>query len=232
MRQSWRLDGDDEEGVSFWAAYSDLMAGILLIFAIVAVSAKYDFERQFERPQRLLQEWEKLEKVCEEFQEEDERLQAQCENGTLILTEESLRFGFNSVNLSERGKEVLRQTVPRYLEAVLKTERELIQITSIEISGHTDAPTRTTMGNYAIGEQRAANVLDFLLAASEMEPYQGLLKDKATVVSYADTKPPKNLPPRVGLEWPEARRIEIQVHFDDDAVLEELKQFLDDLKGQ
>ena len=114
--KEWKFRGGSEEGVSFWAAYSDLMAGILMVFAIVAVSAQYDFQMQFQEPRKLLEEWEKLEKICEEFEEEG--IKAKCSNGTLVFSEDALRFDFNKVELSTAGEQILTDVVPRYLNAV------------------------------------------------------------------------------------------------------------------
>ena len=225
--KEWKFRGGSEEGVSFWAAYSDLMAGILMVFAIVAVSAQYDFQMQFQEPRKLLEEWEKLEKICEEFEEEG--IKAKCSNGTLVFSEDALRFDFNKVELSTAGEQVLTDVVPRYLNAVKRlTQSE--EIIGIEVGGHTDSPSDSEFGNWEISEARAANILRFLQQVEAMKPHADLLESRSYFVAYADTRPPREQSKRPNEKWQEARRIEIQVHLDDAKILRELKTFLDGIR--
>lgn len=226
--------GEDEGGADgYWASYSDLMAGLLLVFTVAAATSWMEFRHRMIEPTEPLREWQRfLDSICQdEFFRSDPRIQVDCETGTLIITEASLSFERSAVELPEAGKRILVEVVPKYLDKVARYLTGRVLIEGIEVAGHTDS-TGDYGSNSYISRERAGRVLLFLVDAPELAPFRGLLLANGYATGYADSRPPRSgaRPPEGrSLDWPEARRIEVQVHIDKTSILRDLKRLLDNL---
>lgn len=232
-RKEWGVERTDRwSGEGYWASYSDLMAGILLVFAVAAASSWIEFHRRMVEPTQPLIEWQQLlNRLCQDQTLNTGITRVDCETGSLILSEASLRYARGSTELSDEGRQLLRGVVPLYLSAVQKHLPDLEEnLVGIEISGHTDLSGDYGSNSY-ISRERAGKVLLFLLDAQECLPFRPLLRRKGFASGYADSRSPRDAErPTDPREWPEARRIEIQVHLDQATILRKLKQMLDSLR--
>ena len=52
--------GSRSSAETFWASYSDLMAGLLMIFALTTVITLLDIGQRIIEPTKPLEEWEKI----------------------------------------------------------------------------------------------------------------------------------------------------------------------------
>lgn len=231
-RKQWHLQKHSvwsPEG--YWASYSDLMAGILLVFAVASAGSMMMLKKMVLEPTESLRQWQEfVTGMCTDPGLNTQNARVDCNTGRLIISEESLRFGLNKTDLKPEGQEVLLSIVPDYLDRVRQYKGFDERLKGIEISGHTDA-TGEFQTNVDIGTARAANVLKFLIESPQMKSHAGLLKEKAFSAGYADTVPPIAIPrERRPENWPDARRIEIQIHLDDAEILKELKNLLDKIR--
>lgn len=223
MKGRWRAQAKhDWSPEGYWASYSDLMAGILLVFAVAAAAARIDLIRGVLEPTKPLKDWqEAASRLCADPELQDAAVQVDCSTGTLLISEQSLRYALSSTDLPQAGSDVLARIVPRYLDRYLAVvcsgAPDCEQLKGIEVSGHTDATGNREI-NDVIGSERARKVLDFMRTAPAFERHSRLLSDKAYISGFADTRPPSGEIRRVG-DWQDARRIEIQVRFDAEAVL-------------
>ena len=212
------------ESESFWASYSDLMAGLLMIFALTTLITLLDIGKRLIEPTKLVMEWEKIVKdICHDKDlNAIKNVSVDCNTGALIISEKSLRFGFGETKLTEEAEATLRLAVPKYLEIVYRYPKFLGKIKLVEISGHTD---KEDIGgaNPLISRQRAGQVLTFLLKEPDMEPYTDLLKTRAITAGYSDTQFPKAC---VSERCDEARRVEITIRLDDAGVLRDFLEIL------
>jgi outer membrane protein OmpA-like peptidoglycan-associated protein len=210
---------------TFWASYSDMMAGLLMIFTLTTVITLLDIGDRLIKPTEGVREWEKV--VAEICNDQDlreiENVQVDCKTGALVISEKNLRFGFGSTDLGVEAKEALRVAVPKYFEIVYKYPEFLERIELIEISGHTDKDD-TRNANPYISRERAGQVLAFLVSESTMLPYLELLKDKAMTAGYSATRFPETCEDQ---RCAEARRVEITIRLSETDVL---REFLDILK--
>jgi outer membrane protein OmpA-like peptidoglycan-associated protein len=214
----------------FWASYSDLMAGLLMIFALTTVITLLDIGKRLVEPTKAVREWEKvLDEICHDPElAKMENVKIDCNTGALIISDENLRFGFGKTELGSEAEEVLRQAVPKYMAIIHKYPNFLTRVEVVEISGHTDREDATG-ANPRISRERAGQVLSFLLSDPSMEPYGGLFKTKTVTAGYADTKcPPGCLEEKCAA----ARRVEIAVRLNDRDVLKDFLRILKQVIGE
>ena len=159
--------------------------------------------------------------MCADPALRDDAVQVDCSTGTLLISEKSLQYELSSTELGPGGRDVLARVVPRYLDRYLDVvcdgASDCPQLKAIEVSGHTDATGGRDV-NDIIGSERARRVLEYMRAAPAFEKHSRLILDKGYTSGFADTRPPHGDERRPG-QWQEARRIEVQVRFDAEAVL-------------
>lgn len=215
---------------TFWASYSDLMAGLLMIFALTTVITLLDIGAKLVEPTQAVKEWEKvLDSICHDPDlAKMENVRIDCNTGALIISDENLRFGFALTKLGQEAEQVLREAVPRYMEVIHRYPKFLNLIEVIEISGHTDREDASG-ANPAISRERAGQVLDFLLKEPKMRKYENILKQKAITAGFSDTHYPSDcLEDRCAA----ARRVEIAVRLNDREVLKEFLRILKQIIGE
>ncbi|MBW2031944.1 MAG: OmpA family protein [Deltaproteobacteria bacterium] len=214
---------------TFWASYSDLMAALLMVFALTTVITLLDIGTRLVEPTQAVKEWEKvLDEICHDPDlEKMENVQIDCNTGALIISDENLRFGFSRTELGQEAEEALREAVPKYLKVIYRYPKFLNMIDVIEISGHTDREDLQGVNPY-FSRERAGQVLRFLMNEPLMHRYTDLLKRKAVTAGYSDTRyPPECKSDRCAA----ARRVEIAVRLNDREVLKEFLRILKQVIG-
>ncbi len=216
---------------SFWASYTDLMAGLLMIFALTTMITLLDIGKRLVEPTRIVQEWKKIvEEICHDSDlAKMENVKVDCNTGALVISDEHLRFGFDKVELGIEAKEILRKAVPRYMEIIFRYPLFLKRIEVIEISGHTDRRDDNNV-NPKISRKRAGQVLDFLLCEPAMGKYATFFKSKAITVGCSDTQfPPSSECPSDICKA--ARRVEIMIRLNNTDVLRDFLRILEQIIG-
>ena len=195
---------------TFWASYSDLMAGLLMIFALTTVITLLDIGKRIIEPTKPLEEWERIVgRICSnEELKAIKNVEVDCETGALVISEETLRFGFGRTDRGGEAREALRKAVPKYMAIINQYPEFMKRIQMIEISGHTD---RVDHGhaNPWFSRERAGQVLDFLMDDPSMEAYISLLNAKAVTAGYSATRFPADKCKED--RCAEARRVEITI---------------------
>lgn len=221
--QSW---GETE---SFWASYSDLMAVVLMVFALTTAMTMLSIGKRFVEPTEKVKQWQEVvQDLCSNKElDRMENVEVDCDTGALIIASDSLQFGFNDSVLGEEGKQLLREVVPKYLDIIRRRKELEAFVEIIEIAGHTDKKDRYN-ANPLISRNRAGAVLDFLLSEPLVLPHQAFLKEKAVTTGYADTRFPSRD------ECPEdrcakARRVELAVRLKNSDVLREVIKILEQM---
>jgi len=215
---------------TFWASYSDLMAGLLMIFALTTVITLLDIGHQLIKPTEAVKEWKAVvNTICKDQDlAKMKNVRVDFSTGALIISDENLRFLFSKAELSDEAKEVLRRAVPKYMEIICRYPKFLKHIQVIEISGHTDREDARG-GNPYLSRERAGQVLTFLMKEPAMAPYRSLLKEKAITAGYSDICfPPDCKEDRCA----KARRVQIAVRLNDQEVLREFLEILEQIIGR
>lgn len=223
-RQAISESDSDYQPEGYWASYSDLMAALLMIFALTTVAAIVDIGSRVKESTLVVEEWEKVLKTISTYKgfESIEGVTIDADTGALIISNDSLRFGFGSVEVSKDGKSVLRSVVPEYMALVHNNPDILERIETIEVSGHTDRMDSNGANPY-LSRERAGRVLQFLMNEPAMVPYLDTWKAKAVAAGYSDTRVPDQcMEARCAM----ARRVEITILLNEREMLHNFLQTL------
>ena len=182
MIQRRRNSGGDPRPTEFWLSYSDLMAGMLLVFVlllIVAMSNYAEFNRR--KQERLQDQQQKMvafrllqEKLITNLEQAfvDETVNVDPNTGVLQIGS-GILFGEGQATLQPEGRRRLLKIFDVYIKVVLDDQfREFIK--QIEIEGHTNS-RGSYLVNLELSQQRALTVMKELLAHAG--PHQQVLQE-------------------------------------------------------
>ena len=211
-------------------SYSDLISGLLLIFALSTVAMMAGVSQGFAKPMEITRKWHKTiqELVGDPTLKSIKGVAIDKKTGALVISSDHLQFRFNDSRLGDQGMDLLREVVPKYLSIVRSKPglEEFIEV--IEIAGHTDLRDATG-ANPQVSRNRAASVYNFLIAEPVMDEHRTFLKQNTITVGYADTRyPQKDVCPDDECE--KARRVEITIRLKSAEVLGEIANALEELK--
>ena len=155
---------------NFWISYSDLMAAMLMVFALLLIVAMVHFAELNRRKQQRLNQQEDRLKSFRELQQllitdlqdalDDESVTIDPETGALRIGSAVL-FGEDEAELRPEGKERLDRIFDDYIRIVLDQRfREAVK--QIEIEGHTNS-RGDYLYNLELSQRRAYNVMRELL---------------------------------------------------------------------
>ncbi|GAB4265833.1 OmpA/MotB family protein [Deferrisoma sp.] len=226
----WAVGPGPSPADSFWASYSDLMAGVLLVFALTTAMTMLSIGSRLVKTTEKVDRWKELvSELCSDPQLQTmEGVRVDCNTGALIIQSDRLQFAFNNTQLGEEGKALLREVVPIYLNVVRRKPELQEFVDTVEIAGHTDRKD-LNQANPQISRDRAGAVLAYLLAEPALEEHWQFLKEKAVTAGYADTRFEEASPPCEQDECPAARRVEITVRLKDAEILAEFGKILEQI---
>lgn len=174
----WQKQEEDlgGEAPNFWASYSDLMAGMLLVFVLLLVVALFHFAEHNERKQQQLEGQEaKMRSFVLLQQKLIENLSSALQSETVHIDPNTgvlqigsgILFGEGEATLRPAGRQKLLQIFDAYVRVVLDEEfRGFIK--QIEIEGHTNT-NGTYLYNLELSQKRALAVMKELIAHSGSE---------------------------------------------------------------
>ncbi|MBU0994338.1 MAG: OmpA family protein [Proteobacteria bacterium] len=220
---SWSTK-DKPVAENFWVSFSDLMAGLLMIFALTMSITLLDIGKRLIEPAKVVRDWEKvIHDICHDSQLRNiENVEVDCNTGALVISDQHLRFGFAETELGEEAEQLLRQAVPKYFEIINRYPDFVKRIDIIEISGHTDKVDTLKM-NPQISRERAGKVYSFLLDEPAMNTYRELFKKKAITAGYTDILFPEDCTDE---KCDKARRVEIKIKLQEKDVLRDFLRIL------
>ncbi len=162
---------EDARETNFWVSYSDLMAGMLLVFVLLLVVALFHFAELTRQKQRRLRSQEDKmksfyalqQRLIGDLRERFDAETASIDPDTGVLQIDSgILFGEGETALSAAGQARLTAIFEAYINVVLDDEYRAF-IKQIEIEGHTNS-NGTYLFNLELSQQRALTVMRQLLA--------------------------------------------------------------------
>ncbi len=231
-RSKSKQAGSDFSG--FWIPYSDLMAGMLGIFALLLVTTVYKLGDPIQSVKDVLEERQEVVRELKAKFVADEDVEI-TDAGALRMKGEVL-FEIDEDTLSPGGRELLLRVMPKYLDVVLSFTGFRKHLSRILVEGHADPTYRTddTLAAYIynldLSQRRAANVVSFLVETPEMTPYRPILRQyvMASGRSSTDLVFDKSGAP----DYDRSRRIQIDFVMRDQGLLEEVLKRMFPMLGE
>lgn len=169
-----------------WAPVADLMAVIMLMFMLIVMVLfiGYSVEKQGN-----IKKCEAIRSVLDaEFKDDFEEWGAELQDDlTILFTNERVLFEKARADIPQGGwfARMLDNFFPRYM-GVIANEIGKEEILQIRIDGHTSSEygdydvDAAYMANMGLSQERARNILGYVLSLSEAESYKEFARAKIT----------------------------------------------------
>ncbi len=182
------LSGRTRNSESDWISVSDLMAGLMMVFMLIAIIYAKSADQRAQNVTEIVTEWQDTEleiynALKNEFEDDLVRWNAEIEPESLtirFLSPEVL-FAQGSAVLEPRFQDILTDFIPRYI-ALLNQNFEK-QIREIRIEGHTSSgfygiqdDTEAFIKNMALSQARTRAVLNFSMNIPGLEKWQDWMR--------------------------------------------------------
>ena len=196
----------------YWISVSDLMAGLMMVFLLIAVSYMIQVRKQFEIWVYLEKEYVEVQEAIykeleSEFKEDLKVWDADIDKKTLsvIFHSPDVMFEKNESVIRDQYQIILDDFFPRYIEA-LERAKYVIEgdvkkakenISQIRIEGHAsqewkaETPERERfLNNMNLSQRRSQAVLDYVLRKTKInDDNYSWVKDNIIGVGYSSAKP-------------------------------------------
>ncbi|MEB6548984.1 OmpA family protein [Heyndrickxia sporothermodurans] len=244
MRNTRRqyLSGHEEEKESYWVSYTDLMSGLVIILALVLMVAIFDMQGAYEEAEASVKQKEetiqKQNKMIEEvvgvkakiidelvraFKDSNLALQVDKQTGTIKFSGGVL-FKSNSTEISDGGKQYLKEFIPKYI-GVLLSKQFKDQISQIIIEGHTNK-VGDYLFNLNLSQGRALSVVEEIYSKDFPKfPQKTELSKIITANGRSHSVPIYNKKGKIDAE--KSRRVEFKFRLKDDQVLDKIQKMVD-----
>jgi chemotaxis protein MotB len=226
-RSSWGADATEQE---YWLSYSDLMAGLLMIFALMLFAALHHYGRIIEEAGTVastrLGIIKKLETIADSTGVSVDPL-----TGT-VLFPDGVLFLEGQASLQPAGRAQLDRFAEKYFEVLLGDLETRYELHAIMIEGHTN-DNGGYISNLDLSQRRAFAVMQHLLASAP--GHDDALKQLVTASGRSFSQPVCEFDGRVHREYPcpmgevdkeRSRRIEVQFRLKDEELLERIRRLL------
>jgi chemotaxis protein MotB len=234
QRTSWTRPAQEQE---YWLSYSDLLAGLLMIFVLMLFAALHHYGSLIDRAGDLASTRTRIIETLGSIAEET-GVTVDPVTGAVRFPDGVL-FAQNSAVLQPEGIEQLNQFADRYFSLILDDPSIRPDLRSLTIEGHTNADIgRMTeqegyLYNLDLSQRRALAVMQHLIDAAPAHREQ--LKELVTASGRSFSQPicvrsgnVQAFPCPHGDEVdPErSRRIEILFRLNDEEALEQVRRLL------
>lgn len=218
-----RNDEEHIEQEEHWVSVSDLMAGLMMVFLLVAIVFMVNAEIERNKIRDVAVLYDRLrtqlyQDLVNEFEPDLDRW------GAEINTDLSIRFGRPELifdkgenELKEGFKVILEDFFPRYLK-IIASDKYRDDIAEVRIEGHTSSgwlsqsEDNAYFLNMGLSQARTRSTLEFLLLLPDVQGEKKWLKEHMTANGLSSSKP---IYLDSGEEDPErSRRVEFRLRTD------------------
>lgn len=200
----------------YWLSVSDLMAGLLMVFALMLLAALYQYQSGVEGIREILSIREEVVRQLQDQLRGESNIVEVDDNGT-VRFRDNLLFAQGSSNVSSNGERQLQAFARLYLPVLLDNPRFRSQLRAIVIEGHTNDDGAYAL-NLRLSQDRAFAVMQVLLREAG-----GYEEDLQTLVSANGRSESELIYQEVdgarSVDKEASRRIEISLRLNDDELL-------------
>lgn len=251
FRRSSRRRSDEPQTIDYWLSYSDLMAGLLLVFIILLVGTLYALKDNLERQQEeLLKSQERLveidtgvadilgvrakllERIKTRFEQAGGNISFDDATGAVRLGSNIL-FREGSGELTTAGKEQLDEVMPVYLDALLGDPSLRQHVDRIVFEGHTnsnyDGPggaSRAYLFNLQLSQARAYSAMEHVIKSGAAE--QLAANEMLAATGFSSSRLIYSDSAQTVEDKVRSRRLEVRFRLKDEEALRRLKGLFDE----
>ncbi len=221
----------------FSLSIGDLMAALLLIFALLLSASLLQLQREFDLKSKVAERYTAIKEdiyneLNDEFKYDLEKWNAVLDKKELSIRfkEPDVLFGLNETALKPKFKEILADFFPRYIK-ILTKPKFINTIEEVRIEGHTDTsgPTKGLNSdedyyfNMQLSQGRTRSVLEYSLSLINAGSTRDWLKQRLTANGLSSSKIIKY---DWGQEDPIAsRRVEFKLRTNAEQQIDELLKY-------
>ena len=171
---------DSSDQSSFWIPYSDLMAGLLGIFALLLVITIYKLGEPLNDVRSLLEERRAVVEDLKTSFRGDKRIEITDAGSIRFLGE--ILFEPGNDELSNDGREVLTDLMPKYLDVITSRQQFTNQLSRILVEGHADPSfalddsVAAYLYNLDLSQRRAASVVEYLIQSDVLHVHEEFMQ--------------------------------------------------------
>jgi len=209
----------------FWVPYSDLMAGLLGIFALLLIVTVYKLGEPLDDVRSLLEERRAVVEELKSIFRSDDRLEI-TEAGSIRLKGEIL-FEPGDDQLSVDGQIVLAEVMPCYLGVITSRDQFTGQLSRILVEGHADPSfalddtLAAYLYNLDLSQRRAASVVQFLLSIEELSKHKAFMQKYFMASGRSSTDLVRNVDTGE-FDYTRSRRIQIDFLMKDNELVDKI----------
>lgn len=224
----------EEEVPEYWRSFSDMMAGLLMIFILFLTIAMLQLNIQ----EDLLQDKEEevnriigvrqkiVEELKREFENSDLQLNIDPESGAISFSE-GVFFDYDKYEIKDTGRDYLKSFIPKYIK-VLLSDKNRDYISEIIIEGHTDTQG-FYMYNLELSQKRAFEVAKFILSEDFEELSQEENKRLKSILTANGRSFSNPILDENGvIDAEKSRRVEFKFRLKDEEMIYQMQEILGD----
>jgi len=227
-----------EEG-SHWVAVSDLMAGLMMVFLLVAVAYMVILERETQKIKEVALLYQDLrdqlyQDLYTEFKDDLPKWGAELKADDLSLQfyNTDVMFDVGKSSLQPAFEAILSDFFPRYTR-IITSEKYRYDISEVRIEGHTSSDWTNAssqdeayINNMRLSQARTRSALGYVLGLPKVEYQKPWLKSHLTANGLSSSKLVVSASGEENSE--RSRRVEFRLRTDADSRIREiLKDVLD-----
>ncbi|WLD59243.1 OmpA family protein [Salinispirillum sp. LH 10-3-1] len=223
----------EAENEEHWLSVSDLMAGLMMVFLLVAVIFMVNAERERRTITDVALLYERLrldlyQDLLTEFEADLPRWGAELDDDlTFRFTRNDLLFDRGDNAIQPQFAAILEDFFPRYVNIIYR-EKYRDDIREVRIEGHTDSTwgglgaDEAYIRNMELSQARTRTTAAYLLALPQLDGMKDWLKENLTANGLSSSK--LILDPDGQEDEVRSRRVEFRVVTDADQRIEEILQ--------
>ena len=227
QRTSW---GDQPHEQEYWLSYSDLLAGMLMIFALMLFAALHHYGGIIQQAGQIANtKSEIIAKLDSIMRTDSSGVTVDPKTGAVKFPDGVL-FGEGQATLQPAGRDQLNSFASRYFSVLLGDPAIRQELRAVVIEGHTN-DNGSYMYNLDLSQRRAFAVMQHLLSSAP--EHQESLKEFVTASGRSFSQPVcgdgevHSFPCPAGpVDQVRSRRIEILFRLRDEEVLQQVRELL------
>ena len=184
-----------------WISISDMMAGLMMVFLLIAVAFMFQTEQEKKAIEDIAIEYQKSRKALnlalkDTFRQKLPEWGAEIlEDNTIRFNQPQVLFSRNSAEINDVFRNILDEFFPRYLGILSRPEFKS-EIEEIRVEGHTSTDWRGTddkstayLNNARLSQDRSFSVLAYVHSLPASEDHQQWLQSTLRANGLSSAKP-------------------------------------------